>query len=76
MTQPHRTLQEAAALLAEKGIGAAIVADGAGEVMEIFPSGISCAPVGRFGGSVLNDPVSKHMTSKVVSTNPAKPSTT
>ena len=35
-TQPHRTLQEATALLAEKGIGAVIVTGGNGEVLGIL----------------------------------------
>lgn len=72
ITQPHRTLQEAAALLAEKGIGAAIVADAAGEVVGIISERDIVRSVGRFGGSALNEPVSKHMTSKVVITNPGE----
>jgi CBS domain-containing protein len=72
MTQPHRTLKEAAALLAEKGIGAAIVTDGAGAVVGIVSERDIVRAVGRHGGSVLDEPVSKHMTGKVVTTEPGE----
>jgi CBS domain-containing protein len=64
--QPHRTLQEAAALLAEKGIGSAIVTDGAGEVLGIVSERDIVRAVGRHGDAVLTDSVSKHMTCKVI----------
>jgi CBS domain-containing protein len=65
-TQPHRTLQEVAAILAERGIGAVIIAGGDGEVLGILSERDIVRAVGRHGVDVLQDPVSKHMTSKVV----------
>jgi CBS domain-containing protein len=70
--QPHRTLQEASALLAERGIGAAIVADGAGEVLGIISERDIVRAVGRDGAAVLDAPVSSHMTSKIVTTEPCE----
>lgn len=68
-TQPHRTLQEIATLLAEKGIGAVIVTGGDGEVLGILSERDIVRAIGRHGVEVLQDSVSKHMTSKVVSTS-------
>jgi CBS domain-containing protein len=73
MIQPHRTLREAAALLADKGIGAAIVSGGDGEVLGIISERDIVHAIGRHGDSVLNDAVSKHMTSKVGTTEPREP---
>jgi len=67
-TQPHRTMQEAAGILAEKGIGAVIVTGGDGEVLGILSERDIVRAIGRNGVGVLQDPVSKHMTSKVVTT--------
>lgn len=67
-TQPHRTMQEASALLAEKGIGAAIVTGGDGEVLGILSERDIVRAIGRHGVAVLEEPVSKFMTSKVVTT--------
>jgi CBS domain-containing protein len=67
-TQPHRTLQEIATVLAEKGIGAVIVTGGDGEVLGILSERDIVRAVGRHGADVLQDSVSKHMTSKVVTT--------
>ena len=71
--QPHRTLQEVTALLADKGIGAAIVVDGAGQVLGILSERDVVRAIGRHGDKVLNDAVSKHMTSKVITTDPNDP---
>jgi CBS domain-containing protein len=65
-TQPHRTLQEAAAVLAEKGIGAVIVTGGNGEVLGILSERDIVKAIGRQGVGVLQESVSKYMTSKVV----------
>ena len=65
-TQPHRTMQEAAAMLAEKGIGAVIVTGGDGEVLGILSERDIVRAVGRHGVAVLKESVSKFMTSKVV----------
>jgi CBS domain-containing protein len=67
-TQPHRTLQEVATMLAEKGIGAIIVTGGDGEVLGILSERDIVRAVGRNGADVLKESVSKHMTSKVIST--------
>lgn len=69
-TQPHRTLQEIAALLADRGIGAVIVTGGNGEVLGILSERDIVRAVGRFGDKALQDAVSKHMTSKVVTVTP------
>ena len=68
-TQPHRTLQEIATLLAEKGIGAVIVTGGDGEVLGVLSERDIVRAIGRHGVEVLQDSVSKHMTSKVVTTS-------
>ncbi len=65
-TQPHRTLQEVAAILAERGIGAVIVTGGDGEVLGILSERDIVRAVGRQGVGVLQESVSKFMTSKVV----------
>ncbi len=65
-TQPHRTLQEVAAILAERGIGAVMVTGGDGEVLGILSERDIVRSVGRHGVDVLQEPVSKHMTSRVV----------
>ncbi|WP_298422469.1 CBS domain-containing protein [Rhodoblastus sp.] len=67
-TQPHRTLQEAAAVLAERGIGAVIVTGGNSEVLGILSERDIVRAIGRHGAGALQDPVSKYMTSKVVTT--------
>ncbi len=67
-TQPHRTLLEVANVLAEKGIGAVIVTGGDGEVLGILSERDIVRAIGRHGVEVLNEAVSKHMTSKVVTT--------
>jgi len=71
-TRPHRTLHEVAALLSERGIGAAIVSDDAGEVLGIVSERDIVRAIGRHGGSVLDDAVSRHMTRKVVTTGPGE----
>jgi CBS domain-containing protein len=72
-TQPHRTLLELATVLAEKGIGAVIVTGGDGEVLGILSERDIVRAVGRHGVEVLKDSVSKHMTSKVVTTTLDEP---
>ncbi len=72
-TQPHRTLQEVAGILADRGIGAAIVTGGNGEVLGIISERDIVRAIGRQGDKVLGDAVSKHMTSKVVTITPDEP---
>jgi CBS domain-containing protein len=64
-TQPHRTLLEAAQLLAEKGIGAVVVADAGRQVLGILSERDIVKAVGREGPAALEQSVSKHMTAKV-----------
>lgn len=67
-TQPHRTLSEALAILTEKNIGAVVVADAEGRVLGILSERDIVRAIGRSGVGVLNDAVSKHMTSRVMTT--------
>jgi CBS domain-containing protein len=65
-SQPHRTLQETAAVLAEKGIGAVVVTDAAGAIKGILSERDIVKAVAVGGPAALGDPVSRHMTAKVV----------
>ena len=65
-TAPHRTLDEVAKILAEKGIGAVVVTGADGEVLGILSERDIVRAVARGGMGLLEDPVSKHMTAKVV----------
>ncbi len=65
-TQPHRTLQEVATILAERGIGAVIITGGDGEVLGILSERDIVRAIGRHGVDIMQDAVSKHMTTKVV----------
>ncbi len=65
-TQPHRTLQEVATILAERGIGAVVITGGDGEVLGILSERDIVRAIGRHGVDILQDAVSKHMTTKVV----------
>lgn len=65
-TQPHRTISEALGLLAAKNIGALVVADGDGGLIGILSERDIVRAIGRDGAVVLDDPVSKHMTTRVV----------
>jgi CBS domain-containing protein len=65
-TQPHRTMREIAAMLAEKGIGAIIVTGGDGEVLGILSERDIVRAIGRHGPDALEESVSKFMTGKVI----------
>jgi len=65
-TQPHRTLSEALAILTEKNIGAVVVADAEGRVLGILSERDIVRAIGKSGAGVLNDAVSKYMTSRVM----------
>ncbi len=69
-TQPHRTLAEAAALLASRGIGAVIVSGGDGEILGILSERDIVRAIGRDGAAALGEPVSRHMTARVVTARP------
>ena len=65
-TQPHRTLREVVELLASKGVGAAVVSDAAHSVLGILSERDVVRVIARNGASALDDPVSRHMTPKVI----------
>ena len=65
-TQPHRTLKEVAALLAAKGVGAVVVSDAAMSVLGIISERDLIRAIAAHGAAALDDPVSRHMTAKVV----------
>lgn len=67
--QPHRTLSDAVALLNERRIGAVVVTGADGKVMGILSERDIVRAVGA-GGHVLTDPVSRYMTSKVITCSP------
>ncbi len=64
--QPHLTLREAADVLCRHRIGAVVVADAARKVLGILSERDIVRAVSSGGGEALSDPVSRHMTSKVV----------
>jgi len=71
-TQPHRTLREAAEVLSARGIGAVVVSDVQGSVHGILSERDIVRAIGRSGPNALDDAVSMHMTSKVVTTTEAE----
>ena len=71
---PHRTVAEAARLLAEKRIGAIVVAGGAGEVLGILSERDIVRAVAK-GPGALDSPASAHMTAKVITCIPETPVT-
>ncbi len=62
---PHRTLREIVTILNDKGIGAVVVSDPRGSVLGIFSERDLVRALGRSGSGVLDEPVSRHMTSRV-----------
>lgn len=64
-TQPHRTLKEVAAQLAAKGVGAVVVSDATNAVLGIVSERDVVRAIGVGPTSVLEEPVSRHMTAKV-----------
>ncbi len=71
VTQPHRTVAEAAGLLASKGIGAVVVCGADGEVIGILSERDIVRALAQGGAAALDEPVSRHMTGKVVTAMPA-----
>jgi CBS domain-containing protein len=65
-TQPHRTLKEVIDLLAEKGVGAVVVADASMSVLGILSERDVVRVIAQHGAAALGDQVSRHMTPKVV----------
>jgi CBS domain-containing protein len=68
-TQPHRTLQEVASIMAERRIGAVIVTGTDREVVGIVSERDIVRAVAQGGAAALNDSISRHMTAKVVTTD-------
>jgi CBS domain-containing protein len=66
--QPHLTLREAADILSQNKIGAIVVSGAASEVLGILSERDIVRAVSAAGAEALKDPISKHMTSKVIST--------
>ena len=64
-TQPHYTLREVIDLLAARGVGAVVVADASMNVLGILSERDVVRVLARHGAAALDDPVSRHMTSKV-----------
>ena len=65
-TQPHRTMREVIELLASKGVGAVVVSDASQSVLGILSERDVVRVLGRHGASALEDPVSRHMTPRVI----------
>jgi len=65
-TQPHRTLKEVIELLADKGVGAVVVSDASLSVLGIVSERDVVRVIAKHGASALDDPVSRYMTSKVI----------
>ena len=63
---PHRTIDEAIHLLAEKRIGALVVGDAEGRVIGILSERDVMRALASEGASALDRPISHHMTTKVV----------
>ncbi len=63
---PHRTLAEAAALLAQRRIGTVVVAGADGALAGILSERDIVRALAQDGADALDHPVSRHMTAKVV----------
>ena len=66
--RPEHTLQEAAAILASKRIGAIVVTDSSGALKGILSERDIVRAVAESGAHCLGDKVAAHMTGKVVTT--------
>ncbi len=65
-TEPHNTLREVVALLAGRKIGALVVADASKIPVGIISERDVIRALAAGGGGALDDPVSRHMTAKVL----------
>jgi CBS domain-containing protein len=63
---PSKSLAEASQVLPENRIGAVIVSDGSNAVLGILSERDIVRAVAAGGGAALGEPVSRHMTGKVV----------
>jgi CBS domain-containing protein len=64
-TQPHRTLREVIAMLAERGVGAVVVADDSMAVLGILSERDVVRVIAHAGAAALDEQVSRFMTPKV-----------
>ena len=69
--QPHRTLAEAAHVLAERRIGAAVVTGADGTVLGILSERDIVRALAENGPAALDEPVSRRMTARVMTCNEA-----
>jgi CBS domain-containing protein len=67
-TQSHKTLSEIAEVLSSRKIGAVIVADSLNQILGIISERDIVRAIAHKGAPALNDAVSIHMTTKVVTT--------
>jgi CBS domain-containing protein len=68
--QPHRTLAEAARIMAERRIGATVVTGADGSVLGILSERDIVRAISESGEAALKEPVSRRMTAKVVTCMP------
>jgi CBS domain-containing protein len=66
--QPHHTLRDVVDTLAAKHIGALIIADDDGKMQGILSERDVVRAIARHGADALEDPVTRYMTAKVVTT--------
>jgi CBS domain-containing protein len=65
-SQPHRTLAEIVAILAEKRIGAIMITGADGGIKGIISERDVVRAIAQRGGAALAEAVSQHMTQKVI----------
>jgi CBS domain-containing protein len=63
---PHRSLQEIAAILAERRIGAILITGADGSVKGILSERDIVRAIATHGAAALDDPASRHMTANVI----------
>ena len=68
-TQSHRTLAEVAEVLAAKNIGAVVVVDDQRRIIGILSERDIVRALAKRGTAVINDAVSMHMTTEVITTS-------
>lgn len=69
-TRPHLPLSEVVRQLGEKRIGALVVAGADGVILGIISERDVVRALANSGAGALDEPVSRHMTSKVVTASP------
>ena len=70
---PHRTLAEMARLMAERGVGAVVITGADGAIAGIFSERDLVRALSRHAAEALADPVSRHMSQRVVTTGESAP---